>query len=314
MTDPNTDQAASRQDWTQQKERSTPLALWFILTVALLLGRHVARLFVAFAVIWYLLRAWSVRHHVYDFLRRVLPRPPRTRDLIRTFWAFGTVTLDRIFFVAGRDSKLVVKVHNPEALDQLQAQGRGAILLGAHLGSFIALRALGKRRKNLTIKILQYRDQNPAITRVFARLNPGLSDNIIPLGAPDVLVQLEQCVNNGGFAALLADRMGPNDKRGVTCDFLGDPVTFPSGGVEAALVLDCPLVLFFGLYRGGNRYDLHFEKLEIVSHANRTERREVVEDCVRQYTERLAHYARQAPNNWFNFYPFWSSNSGSESD
>ncbi|MDN5864534.1 MAG: lipid A biosynthesis acyltransferase [Gammaproteobacteria bacterium] len=302
------DPASPGQDWTRQKERSTPFALWLIGAVALTLGRHVARIFIAFAVAWYLVRAWSVRRHVYDFLRRVLPRPPRIRDLVRTYWCFAAVTLDRVFFVAGRDSKFDVRIHNPELLDDLQAQGRGAILLGAHLGSFIALRALAKRRKSMAIRILQYRDQNPAISRTIARLNPDLAEDIIPLGEPDVLLRLERCIRHGQFAALLADRMGPKDTRGVTCDFLGDPVAFPSGGVEAALVLDCPLVLFFGLYRGGNRYELYFERLATCPYADRGERRKLVEDIVERYAGRLAHYARQAPYNWFNFHDYWHQN------
>lgn len=296
---------APAQDWHRQKERGNPFALWLIAVAALVLGRHVARLFVGFAVVWYLLRAWPMRRNVYAFLRRALPRPPRFRDVVKTWWNFGAVTLDRVFFVIGRDEKFDVRVHNPEVLDSLHAEGQGAILLGAHLGSFVALRALGQRRKGLAIHILQYPEHNAAITRAFARLDPTLAERIIPLGTPDVLVRLDQCIRAGGFAALLADRMGPRDTRGVTCEFLGDPVTFPSGGVEAALVLNCPIVLFFGIYRGGKRYELHLERLEPGRYPDRAARRQAVERTVRRYVERLAHYARLAPHNWFNFHDYW---------
>ncbi|MGH8161078.1 MAG: lipid A biosynthesis acyltransferase [Gammaproteobacteria bacterium] len=293
------------QDWIRHRERGNRFALWVVGSIALLLGRHAARVAVGFAVVWYLVRAWSLRRHVYDFLRRVLPRTPRFGDLVKTWWTFGTVTLDRVFWVAGRDSRFDLRVHGADILDALHANGEGAILLGAHLGSFLALRALGKRHKGLSIHILQYRDQNPLITRMFAKLDPALAENIIPLGGPDVLLRLADRVRAGDFAALLADRMGPKDTRGVVCDFLGAPVRFPVGGVEAALVIGCPVVLFFALYRGGKRYDLHFERLDLAVPSARAQRRAAVESGVRRYAERLAHYARHAPYNWFNFYDYW---------
>jgi predicted LPLAT superfamily acyltransferase len=297
------------KDWTRQAERGNAFGMWLMVVTGLALGRHMARGFAAFAVGWYLVRAWSLRRHVYDFLRRVLPRAPGVGDLVRTYWHFGTVTLDRIFFITGRDRKFALEVHNPEILDELHAQGRGAVLLGSHLGSFAALHALGRYRKNMPLRILQYREHNPAIFRVFSRLAPALADNVIPLGDTNVLLRLEQCVSAGGFACLLADRVAKEDTRAVRCDFLGAPVTFPAGGVEAALLLDCPLVMFFGLYRGANRYEFHFERLDTPAYSSRAERRRAVEETVQRYADRLAHYARSAPYNWFNFYDYFSDRS-----
>ncbi len=295
------------RDWTRYGERGNRLALWFIFALALFVGRPIARLAVGFAVVWYLLRAWTLRRHVYDFLRRALPRRPRFRDLVKTYWTFGTVTLDRIFWIAGRDAGFDLRVDGAGTLDALRAKNQGAILLGAHLGSFLALRALGERHRGLAIHILQYSEQNPLITRLMARLDPALAERVIPLGEPDVLLRLAGRVRAGDFVALLADRMGPKDGRGVVCDFLGGPVRFPAGGVEAALVIGCPVVLFFALYRGGGRYDLHFERLELDAPGGRAERRAAVERGVARYAERLAYYARLAPCNWFNFYDYWGN-------
>jgi predicted LPLAT superfamily acyltransferase len=60
-----------------------------------------------------------------------------------------------------------------------------------------------------------------------------------------------------------------------------------------------------GLYRGGNRYDIHFEHLLDVSGAGRGARDAVIEQAVRKYVERLGYYCRLAPYNWFNFYDYW---------
>jgi predicted LPLAT superfamily acyltransferase len=66
-----------------------------------------------------------------------------------------------------------------------------------------------------------------------------------------------------------------------------------------------PVVLCFGLYRGGNRYDLHFELFAHSLEIERRQREASLRDVIQRYADRLAHYARTAPYNWFNFYDFW---------
>jgi len=64
-----------------------------------------------------------------------------------------------------------------------------------------------------------------------------------------------------------------------------------------------------GLYRGGNRYELYFEKLFDPDGVERSARARAIEDAVRAYAGRLEHYCRSAPYNWFNFYDFWKGSS-----
>ena len=69
--------------------------------------------------------------------------------------------------------------------------------------------------------------------------------------------------------------------------------------------MHCPIILFFGLYRGGNRYEIHFEKLFEGVTLNRDRRAAEIQNWTQRYVDRLEHYTRLAPYNWFNFYPFW---------
>jgi predicted LPLAT superfamily acyltransferase len=65
------------------------------------------------------------------------------------------------------------------------------------------------------------------------------------------------------------------------------------------------VVLGFGLYRGGNRYDLVFEPCSDGLDIPRERRRTELAALIHRYAERLEHHARTAPFNWFNFYDFW---------
>ena len=103
---------------------------------------------------------------------------------------------------------------------------------------------------------------------------------------------------------MLGDRVFGADKT-TRCEFLGAPATLPAGPILLAAVMHCPIILFFGLYRGGNRYDIYFEHFADEIVLNREHRAEEIQSWTQRYLKRLEHYARVAPYNWFNFYSFW---------
>jgi predicted LPLAT superfamily acyltransferase len=71
-------------------------------------------------------------------------------------------------------------------------------------------------------------------------------------------------------------------------------------------LVHCPVVLFFGIYRGGNRYEIYFENFAAEINLDRERRAGEIQSWMQRYAARLEYYARLAPYNWFNFYPFWS--------
>ena len=66
-------------------------------------------------------------------------------------------------------------------------------------------------------------------------------------------------------------------------------------------------ILFFmaGLYLGGNRYEIHLERLADFSATARGERAGAIDAALRQYVAALERHVRDSPWNWFNFYDFW---------
>lgn len=91
----------------------------------------------------------------------------------------------------------------------------------------------------------------------------------------------------------------------MSCDFFGESAWFPTGPIRIARILKKPVALMFGVYRGGNRYDIHIEKFSEPGGMATEERVEAVENMVRHFAARLEYYCRLAPYNWFNFYDFW---------
>jgi predicted LPLAT superfamily acyltransferase len=159
-------------------------------------------------------------------------------------------------------------------------------------------------KQDLPLKILMYPQHNEMLVRILSELNPALSRNIIPLGQPDTLIRAQESVEAGSILGLLGDRVADSSKT-VTCQFLGRPTTFSQGPMLLASLLKVPVFLFFGLYLGGNRYEIHIESFADSVELKRGSREADAQYWTQRYAQRLEYYARKAPYNWFNFYDYW---------
>jgi predicted LPLAT superfamily acyltransferase len=292
------------QTWARLPERGNPLALRLILWIALHIGRPVGRALLYPITLYFLATATAARRGSRRFLRRALGREPGWRDVFRHLHCFAATLLDRVYFLTGRLERFEIEILGGQwILDQAES-GRGCILLGSHLGSFESLRAIGVTLRHFPIRILMNVEHNRMIGQLIDALNPALAQAVLPIGGPDTLLRVRESVEQGCMVGVLGDRVTAGEKT-VRVRFFDRATAFPAGPLLLAALADCPVILFFGLYRGGNRYEAHFERLaERIALAPRR-RQEQLAVWVQRYADRLEHYARLAPCNWFNFYDYW---------
>jgi predicted LPLAT superfamily acyltransferase len=305
--------ARARTEWSTQRERSTRSALRLILWIALHLGRAPARALLYPITLYFLLKAGPQRRASRRFLTQVLGRPARLREVARHLHSFAATILDRVYLLAGRRELLDIRLHRPELVTDRVAAGQGFLLLGSHLGSFELLRALAIEEARIPLKILMYPAHNRIITELLHALNPTIADSVISLASPQPLLAVKESLDAHGLVGLLGDRCLPGEPAAI-CDFLGRRAGFPSGPMSLAAVTGAPVILAFGLYRGGNRYDVYFELLAErveLERRERTRREASLHVWVQRYADRLAYHTRAAPYNWFNFYDFWEDDDAS---
>jgi len=290
--------------WTALPERGTPTALRLIHWTARIFGRSVARLLPLPTSLYFLLSGRAVRSVSYEYLTRVRGRPAHWWHVFRHLYYFAATILDRVYVLTGEFHRFDIKFHQRELLHQQMENGQGCILLGSHLGSFEVLRALGVTRAEYPLKVLMDIVHNANLTRFLDALNPEIADTVIVPDRPDTLLKVKESLDAGFLVGTLGDRP-TSDGKTVQCQFLGAPATFPIGAIVIAAMMHCPVILFFGIYRGGNRYEIYFEKFADEIVLNREHRAEGIQHWTQRYVDRLEYYARLAPYNWFNFYRFW---------
>jgi predicted LPLAT superfamily acyltransferase len=275
-------------------------AVWLMLT----LGRPLARVLLYPICAYFVVFSRGARKASANYLWRVLGRRPGGRDVFRHYHAFASTIHDRVYLLAGKHAGLEVGVCVPEATMALLRRG-GCILLGSHLGSFEILRSRAAVDRLPALNLLMYRENAEKLNSVLRGLDPGLESRIIALGSGESLLRVHECLGRGEIVGMLSDRAWRND-RTCSCDFLGAPAKFPLGPLLAAGLLGSPVVLFFGLYLGGRRYEMRLESFADAIVLDPRDREASVRPWVERYARRLEHHCRLAPYNWFNFYDFWA--------
>jgi predicted LPLAT superfamily acyltransferase len=223
-------------------------------------------------------------------------------------FAFATVTLDRVFLLTDAFQRFEIHSHGLEELHQALDLDKGALLFGAHIGSFDALRVLALQRPEQEVRPVIDLQQNPTVSLLLNALNPELARSIINASQDGTTTALaiHEALQQRALVTLLADRARPGNQT-VSVSFLGGPIQLPTAPWLLASTLQVPIVLCFGLYRGRRRYDLYFEAFSLPSTVARSERSAAVTRSAQRFADRLAYYVRLAPFNWFNFFDIWKA-------
>ncbi|HEY6644568.1 hypothetical protein [Povalibacter sp.] len=300
-----------KQQWIERPEGGSLLGLRMIRAFALFCGRRVTRIALWPISLYFLLRRGPERKASRDYLQRVLAQRPPLGQVARHFHSFSATILDRVFLFSERFRRFDIRHEGLEELRSAWKLHQGVLVFGSHLGSFDALRVFSQLREDVKFRVVIDVEQNPGVSNVLSALNPTLAAAIINArqDGTTTALAIKEALDEKAIVTMLVDRARPGNQV-REAEFLGAPAPFPTAPWLLAATLKVPVVLCFGLYRGGNRYDFHFELFAETLVIERGRREAALQDIVQRYADRLAHYTRMAPYNWFNFYDFWQPQTG----
>jgi predicted LPLAT superfamily acyltransferase len=296
--------SSTRAAWRKQRERSNIGIMKLMCWISLTCGRKASRVLLGGITLYFLLFSPTARQASRNYLGRILDHAG-WKQLYQHFFCFACTIHDRIYLAGNRAEQFDLDIDDQIHLPTYVAS-QGAILMGAHMGSFDVLYALSRTRPELKVCLVMYEENARKLNRILAAINPGLQHDIIALGQIDTMIRIRDRLKNGYLVGILADRT-LNDETGKNIPFLGTAAHFPCGPFRLAALLRCRVVFMAGLYLGGNRYSLHFEELADFSHTLPEEKEHCLTNAMDNYVRAIEKYCRLAPYNWFNFYDFWQS-------
>jgi predicted LPLAT superfamily acyltransferase len=294
--------------WKHQSERSSMFWLRIMTWISLTLGRRPARIVLKGIALYFVAFAPHARRMSRNYLRRALklarPEDVRWSQLFRHFLSFASAIHDRVYLLNDRFDLFDIKIHNQALISNAIKEGKGVFLIGAHLGSFEVLRAIGRRQPGLRVAMVMYEENARKINAALHAINPNSTQDIIPLGHIDSMIQVHELLECGTVVGMLGDRSLDNDETSAAM-FLGDSAEFPLGPFRMAAILKRPVIFMAGIYRGGNRYEVHFEELADFSVLPLRGRTHAVRAAVTRFAALVENHCLDAPYNWYNFFDFW---------
>ena len=257
----------------------------------------------------------AARRASMDYLRRLRDSggrrdcpEPGWRDVYRHMSAFSRSALDKLGVWA--DPAQFAKLEFPNRhllLDQIEC-GRGAILLGAHLGNMEVCRRISQNTQNMKLNVLVHTKHADKFNKLLRELNAEHELELVEVSelSPATAIRLSDCIARGEFIAILADRIPVASKgRCQAATFLGDTAYFPEGPFILAALLKCPVYTLF-CTRAGPSYTIACEKFAEQIVLPRRERVVALGRYINNFASILEQDVRKTPMQWFNFYPFWN--------
>ncbi|MEM0945050.1 MAG: hypothetical protein AAGI70_14010 [Pseudomonadota bacterium] len=241
------------------------------------------------------------------FLTHVLGREPRWSERHRHIETFAHVILERVHLLSDGVDRFRVEATGQETIADLHQLGRGGVLLGAHYGSFEALRAFDRSLPGLKVRYLMYPDNAGKTNQVLGELNPDLASRVISLAhGPDAMLAVFEVLERGEFVGFLGDRVpSAQAKARVRVRFLDRWIEVPNSPYIAAMAAGVPLILCFAPRLGRHHYAAEFSMLYDGTPVPRRARDAKVAELAQAYATALELHCRRDPYNWFNFFDIW---------
>ena len=278
--------------------------VWFFITALRLLGLRITRV-LAVPVALVCAGVSPDAAATMDFHRRVFgPQPwwKRRWLVFKHFLSFGRALIDRTAILAGDTRHFSFSFDGENHLRDAVAEGRGVLLLTAHLGNWEAAGAL-LSRLNVPINVTGFDREAAAVRELLNRASKA-TFRLLPLtGSPTDAIPLVAAMRRGEVVAMLGDR--PYGSPSAEVPFLGGTAAFPIGAYMLAAIAGAPLVPVFSLSEPRGRY--HFfgfppQRPRLPPHDQRDA---WLRDCAARFAADLEIILRRDPLQWYNFFPFW---------
>ena len=302
--------------WARIAESGTLYGLRFVAWSHRKLGRGPSVALLWLAAVYFAFRSRPARRASRRYLERVWATPEGRRALrerpgfgnvMRHLHAFAVAIYDRMLVWSGELDSIAVSHDGSEKIFEVAQAGRGALLLGAHLGSIDMLWFLS-RKYQLVVNVIGFHANAERINAFLESFAPNERLRMIDMDPNSVRAafEIKSCIERGEFVLILADRIPPaRTGRTAQASFLGHPAHFPLGPFLLAGVLDCPVLFALCLCTGPARYETLLRPLGALGRVPRGEREKRARELLAGYVALLESTCTRLPLQWFNFYDFW---------
>lgn len=229
------------------------------------------------------------------------------RATYQNYFLFGQILLDKVALLSGVKTNFTIEHEgHVENLDSLKSNGKGSILLSAHIGNW---EIAGQMLDSLDTKfnVLMYDNEAEKMKEYMSKVMGKKSFNVIAIRDGDMghLIELHKAFSNNELVVMHGDRFLPGTAT-IEKNFMGKPAKFPAGPFIMAAKFGVPVTLVFAVKETPTHYHFFARKPIEVKRARTKEDTELaVQAGSDAYVKELEFMLKRYPTQWFNFYDFW---------
>ena len=226
--------------------------------------------------------------------------------IYKSFYAIGVSLLDKIGLLTNSIPEFSINHDGEKYLHELASKNEGGIIVGAHIGNWEIAGQLMKR-VDIKVNIVMKLNEQEAIENVMKESTNSHSFNIINITDDFAyLIEIKKALDNNEFIILHGDRF-VDESNIIEMNFMGKKAFFPKGPFLLSLKFRKPIIFAFAVKESRKHY--HFYASKPIHNRKRTPPSlldEKTEELVKEYISNLEPLLIKHPEQWFNFYKFWT--------
>lgn len=264
------------------------LLLWPVITTYVFCSRRINRL-------------------TYPYLSRRFPdhgRLARRRDTLRIMLSFGRVLVDRAWLGLRPGAVLQGELEGQAELLALAAEGRGVVVLIAHVGNWQTAMAQITGMQVPINSLMHYQEEAVA-KHYFDLRRKEMPFKIIKSdGFMGGMVEATAALQRGEVVTIMGDRYAGGPFTEV--EFLGSKVRLPAAAYSLAAATGSPVAVLLAAKTGRRQYSMKLWEVFRPEPTDRENRRRDTQKWAQRFAGSLEGYLREYPYQWYNFFDFWS--------
>lgn len=296
----------SKQPAWKGKTRGGAFGYLFFIWLLKWVGLHFAYAFLCLVVVYFIPFSPRSTATVWRYGRRVLgySRLNAVRLLFVNYYRLGQVLIDKVAISSGQQHKYHFRFEHYEEFLKVLNGHCGVVMIGAHVGNWEVgapfFDDYGKK-----MNIVMYDAEYQKIKEILEKNMQARNYKVIPVNEDDLahVFRINDALRRNEYVCFQGDRF----VKGAPCltvPFLGHEAAFPAGPFVLASRLGVPVVFYFAMREKERTYRFHFF---LAQEAGRSSGKKRETALLEQYVDVLEKIVRKYPEQWFNYYDFWSA-------
>jgi predicted LPLAT superfamily acyltransferase len=235
------------------------------------------------------------------------------KSIYRNYCLLGEILVDKVAMLSGIDKGFTFSFEGEHHLQSMSEQGRGGVLIGAHMGNWeVAGQLLD--RIDTPVNIVMVEAEHESIMKTLDKVIVNRKIRIIPQKEDySHLFLINDAFKRNEFVVIHGDRYLPGTNT-VTMPFMGKSAQFPSGPLYLASKHEVPVSFVYTLKESSSHYHFFATEAKIFPYPSKIKTRKAeIRKMMDSYVESLEIMVRKYPLQWFNYYQFWNEDQNEKS-